>query len=206
MISAVICTANPRVDYFERAVEGILAQEFDSDGWEILVIDNASTSPVAMLPIVSQHGLRVVREERVGLTAAKERATREASGEVVVFVDDDNVLAADYLRTVAELFRDPHLGVVGPHIEAEYEVDPPHWFLHPRMESSVVIRRMPNEGSMSRLFQRPVSIFRMEPGAASGVASLLPILSRSRRRPSGGSPGYKIEWWRGLGHCSVRDI
>ena len=145
MISAVICTANPRLDYLQRTVESVLSQDLDSDLTELLIIDNASVPPVAALPIVAQHDLRVVREERVGLTAAKERAAREARGEVIVFVDDDNVLASDYVRTVAELFKDPRLGVVGPHIEPEYEVEPPNWFLDPRMEGSVVIRRLPNE-------------------------------------------------------------
>jgi glycosyltransferase involved in cell wall biosynthesis len=145
MISAVICTANPRLGYLQRVVESMLSQDLDSQQWELLIVDNASASPVAALPVVSQHGLRVVREERVGLTAAKERAAREVTGEVVVFVDDDNVLAPDYLSTVAELFEDPRLGVVGPHIEPEYEIEPPNWFLDPRMEANVVIRRLPNE-------------------------------------------------------------
>jgi hypothetical protein len=145
MISVVICTANPRSDYFQRTVESVLSQDLDDEQSELLIIDNASVPPISTFPIVSQHGLRVVREERVGLTAAKERAAREASGEVIVFVDDDNVLASDYTRIVAELFNDPCLGVVGPHIEPEYEVEPPAWFLDPRMEGSVVIRRLPNE-------------------------------------------------------------
>ncbi len=145
MISAVICTANPRLDYFERAVESVLAQDLEREGWELLIVDNASTSDVSMLPLVGHYGLRVVREERIGLTAAKERAAQEVHGDVVIFVDDDNVLAADYLRRAAELFDDARVGVVGPHIEPEYEVQPPQWFLDPRMESSLVIRRLPNE-------------------------------------------------------------
>lgn len=167
MISAVICTVNPRLDYFQRAVESVLCQDLDSQQWELLIIDNASTSPVAALPIVSQHGLQVVREERVGLTAAKERAAREVSGEVVVFVDDDNVLASNYLRTVAELFEDPRLGVVGPHIEPEYEIEPPDWFLDQRLENSVVVRRFPNE----RLYVStiPETGFHFPAGAGSCV-------------------------------------
>lgn len=145
MISAVICTVSPRPDYFRRTVESVLSQDLDQEQWELLIIDNASPTPVAASPIVSEHGLRVVREDRVGLTAAKERATREVRSDIVVFVDDDNVLAPDYLSTVAKLFDDPRLGVVGPCVEAEYETRPPAWFLNEQMESSLVIRRLPNE-------------------------------------------------------------
>ena len=167
MISAVICTANPRRDYFQRVVESVLSQDLDSQQWELLIVDNASASPVAELPVVSQHRLRVVREERVGLTAAKERAAREANGEVVVFVDDDNVLASDYLSTVAELFEDARLGVLGAHIEPEYETEPPGWFLDPRMEASVVVRRLPNQ----RLYVSsiPETGFYLPAGAGSCV-------------------------------------
>jgi glycosyltransferase involved in cell wall biosynthesis len=145
VISVVICTANPRLDYLQRAVRSILAQDLDPKEWELLIIDNASSKPVAQLQFVQERGLRVVREQRVGLTAAKERATREVCGDVIIFVDDDNVLASDYLSTVAELFIDPHLGVVGPHIEPEYEVPPPRWFLTPHLEGTLVIRRLPND-------------------------------------------------------------
>lgn len=167
MISAVVCTANPRLDYFERTIEGLLAQDLDNRRWELLIVDNASASAVAEIPVVLRNGLRVVREERVGLTAAKERAAREITGEVVVFVDDDNVLAPDYLRIVDELFQDPRLGVLGPCIVPEYEVDPPAWFLDPRVESSVVIRRLPND----RLYVStiPQTGFHFPDGAGSCV-------------------------------------
>lgn len=145
MISAVICTANPRLDYLERTVRSVLDQDLDNHLWELLIVDNASSTPVATLPLFSDRDVRVVREERVGLTAAKERAAREVSGDVVVFVDDDNVLARDYLGVVAEIFADEDVGVVGPAITAEYEVPPPAWFLDPRIEASVVVRSLPND-------------------------------------------------------------
>ena len=145
MISAVICTANPRLDYLERTVGSVLAQDLETNRWELVIIDNASSAPLDALPLVLENALRVVREERVGLTAAKQRAAREVTGEVIVFVDDDNVLAPDYLRTVAELFDDANVGVVGPAITAEYEIPPPAWFRDPRVEASVVVRSLPND-------------------------------------------------------------
>jgi len=145
VISAVICTVNPRLDYLERTVKSLLEQDLEKGNWELVVVDNASSRPLETLPVISENALRVVREERVGLTAAKERAAREVAGEVIVFVDDDNVLAPDYLRTVLEIFADANVGVVGPDITAEYETEPPAWFLDPRLEASVVVRRLPND-------------------------------------------------------------
>ena len=41
---------------------------------------------------------RVVREDRLGLTHARTRGIEESSGEVILFVDDDNILREDYLE------------------------------------------------------------------------------------------------------------
>jgi glycosyltransferase involved in cell wall biosynthesis len=52
-----------------------------------------------------------VREEAVGLTNARLRGFAETTGEVIVLVDDDNVLAPDYLEQVVRIARDhPFLG------------------------------------------------------------------------------------------------
>ncbi|MEJ7785320.1 MAG: glycosyltransferase [Solirubrobacteraceae bacterium] len=147
MISAVICTKDPRPDHLNRAIESILSQDLAEDRWELLIVDNASSSPVADLAAVRTAGdrARVVVEPRPGLTAAKECASRELASDVIVFVDDDNVLSPDYLGVVERIFGHEALGVVGPDVRPEYEEPPPSWFRHPQLEASLVIRQLPNE-------------------------------------------------------------
>jgi glycosyltransferase involved in cell wall biosynthesis len=69
---------------------------------------------------------RYMREDELGQTAARLRGIQEASGELLVFVDD-NVLVPDYLiRAAAISARRPDLGVFGAGIlEPEFEVQPP---------------------------------------------------------------------------------
>jgi hypothetical protein len=56
------------------------------------------------------------------------RGIRESSGEVVVFVDDDNVLDTDYLDKVAEVtVSQPFLGAWSGSVEPEFESPPPEW-------------------------------------------------------------------------------
>jgi glycosyltransferase involved in cell wall biosynthesis len=65
---------------------------------------------------------RVVSEERVGLTNARLRGFSEATGEVIVLVDDDNVLAPDYLEQVVRIAREyPFLGTWSGALELELE-------------------------------------------------------------------------------------
>jgi glycosyltransferase involved in cell wall biosynthesis len=125
-ISCVICTHNPWKDFLQRTLEGLRLQTLPSDQWELLVIDNASDTPVEP-GLLSWHPRgRVVREDRLGLTNARTRGIEESSGEVILFVDDDNILREDYLEQVLRIHaRLPVLGCFGAAvIEPEYEVQP----------------------------------------------------------------------------------
>jgi glycosyltransferase involved in cell wall biosynthesis len=141
MISVVICTLNPRQDYFERCLRAIATQRLKRDGYEVFVVDNGSSKPVAELDIVRELRFPVIREERPGLTAARECAARNAKHDLLVFVDDDNVLSSDYLINAASIFADPKIGYLSGEILPEYELAPPKWFS--RFEKLLAIRRFP---------------------------------------------------------------
>jgi glycosyltransferase involved in cell wall biosynthesis len=110
-----------------------------------LLIDNASRQPLAEAVDISCHPRgRYVRENRLGLTAARLRGIQEASGELLVFVDDDNLPAPDYLaQATAISARCPDLGVFGAGIlEPEFEIQPPVE-LRPRL-GLLALRREPS--------------------------------------------------------------
>jgi glycosyltransferase involved in cell wall biosynthesis len=141
-ISVVICTHSPRVALLRRAVEAIIPQLGRVDGSELLIVDNASADPMAVLAFAAEPGVRVVVEPRLGLTSARECAAREAKGEIVIFVDDDNILDADYLAQAIALFSDHSIGVLSGRVEAEYEAVPPTWLL--AHERALAIRYTPD--------------------------------------------------------------
>jgi hypothetical protein len=90
-------------------------------------VDNASTPRIDTLCDLSWHPrARTVREEQLGLTAARLKAIRETDTSLIVFVDDDNLLAPDYLERAVELARCyPYLGVFGAGVLApEFEKRP----------------------------------------------------------------------------------
>src|SRR3989337_147732 len=97
-LSVIICTHNPRPDYLRRALDALKAQTLPLEQWELLFIDNASRERLADLWDISWHPhARHVRESELGLTPARLRGIQESRGEVLVFIDDDNVLASDFL-------------------------------------------------------------------------------------------------------------
>jgi len=126
--SVIICTHNPRPEYLRRALEALRGQTLALSDWELLLVDNASQPRLSDTWNLSWHPhSRHIREDELGLTPARLRAIQEARGETLVFVDDDNVLAADFLERIQAIVADhPHLGVFGAGtLEPEFEATPP---------------------------------------------------------------------------------
>ena len=129
MLSVVICTHNPRSDYLRRCVDALRGQTLPYDRWELLVVDNRSDEPVADRIDLSWHpAARIVREETLGLTPARLRGIRETTGELLVFVDDDNVLDTDFLETALRTAEErPFLGSWSGQCRPGFEEPPPEW-------------------------------------------------------------------------------
>ena len=126
-LSVIICTNNPREDYLRRTLDALQQQTLPRDQWELLLIDNASEEPLAGQWDLSWHpNGRHVREDELGLTPARLRGIQESSGELLVFVDDDNVLQGEYLEICIGIAHDqPHLGCFGAGLlEPEFETTP----------------------------------------------------------------------------------
>lgn len=128
-ISVLICAHNPRADYLGRVLHSLRAQTLPLAQWELLLIDNASKVPLSTTADLAWHPSgRHVREEELGLTPARLRGVREAQGELLVFVDDDNVLQPDFLEIAAGIARDwPQLGTWGGRVQPEFEQPPEEW-------------------------------------------------------------------------------
>ncbi len=128
-ITVIICTHNPRPDYLQRCLEALVEQSFPKHQWELLVVDNRSDEPLAGRFDLSWHPCaRLIREETLGLTPARLRGIREAAGELLVFVDDDNVLDPDFLEGAVRVSGEkPFLGSWSGQCRPAFEQPPPEW-------------------------------------------------------------------------------
>ena len=126
--SVIVCAHNPRPNYLSRVFEALRQQTLDKGCWELLLIDNLSDEPLAGKWDMSWHpNARHIHEPELGLAPARRRGMCEASSDLLVFVDDDNVLAADYLSQALRIEEEwPRLGVWGSaSIVPEFEAVPP---------------------------------------------------------------------------------
>ncbi len=129
VLSVIICTHNPRCDALEKVMAALKNQTLSMQQWELLLIDNASDTVLAVEVDLSWHpNARHVREEQLGLTAARMRGIQEAKAETLVFVDDDNVLEQNYLEITQQISQSwLVLGAWGGQIIPDFEVQPPDW-------------------------------------------------------------------------------
>jgi len=102
--------------------------------WEVVIVDNASTdgtsgSAERSWPSGAPAPLRVVHESRLGLAHAHARGFAEARHEIVTWVEDDNLIAPDWLETVVDVMQaHPEVGACGGLNEPLCEGEPPAWF------------------------------------------------------------------------------
>lgn len=128
-ISLILCSHNPNFDYLEKTIVSLKAQTLSTDKWEFILVDNASKEFISNKVQLNWHSnSRHIREEKLGLTQARLCGIQAAVGEILVFVDDDNILETDYLQVVEQIGRDyPFIGAWGGCIQPQFEETPPEW-------------------------------------------------------------------------------
>lgn len=101
MISVVIPLYN-KAETVARTLASVAGQTFGD--FEIVVVDDGSTDGSAeIVGGAGIPGLRLVRQNNAGVSAARNRGVEEACGEYVAFLDADDEWKPDYLRTQMSL-------------------------------------------------------------------------------------------------------
>src|SRR5215472_7406434 len=116
-ISVVICCHNGAAR-LPTALAHLLVQESPAAPWEVLLVDNGSTDGSAEIAHSCWRNgpapLRIVEEPCLGLRHARERSLLEAKYPFLGFIDDDNWVAPDWVRTAYEVISsDSSLGALG---------------------------------------------------------------------------------------------
>lgn len=104
LISVVMPVFNPPENFLAVAIESVINQTYAN--WELCIADDASTSPLTKT-VLEQYAAQdsrihvVTRSENGHICKASNSALEIASGELVCFLDHDDVLAPHALFTVA---------------------------------------------------------------------------------------------------------
>ena len=98
--------------------------------WELLVVNNNCTDGTDEVIRTFQDRLPVRRvfEPRPGLSHARNRAIAEATGDYILWTDDDVTVCRDWLVVYTDAFRRwPDAAVFGGPIQPWFDGTPPAW-------------------------------------------------------------------------------
>lgn len=132
-LSVIICCYNSAARLSQTLAH--LAKQVTDVNWEVIVVDNNSTDQTK--EVAEQEWkksslkteLRVVAEKTPGLSAARQKGVQESKFDTIIFCDDDNWLASDYVDTAFKLIHaDPTIGAIGAHGTPVFETTEPKWF------------------------------------------------------------------------------
>ena len=100
-ISILMAVRNPRQEWFQQAVDLVLAQIYPD--WQLCIVDDASDQPVKPPddPRISFAAL----QSRAGISGALNRALGMANGDYIGVLDHDDFLSADALYRVVEALQ-----------------------------------------------------------------------------------------------------
>ena len=130
-VSVVVCTRN-RSAALAGALKALMEIDFDPDRWELLVIDNASTddtNDVARSVIEAHLGrARVIVEQEIGLSAARNAGISATEADIIAFIDDDAYPEPGWLAGIVRAFEEPSVMCAGGPVEPLIEGELPSWF------------------------------------------------------------------------------
>jgi glycosyltransferase involved in cell wall biosynthesis len=134
-LSVVICTYN-RGKYLPMVLDSLKNQTYPRDSFEILLINNNSpdnTSDIVATYLKENPNIPVkyMIELNQGISYARNRGVNEASGDIVVFIDDDETVEAIFLSEISKFFLIyPNVGISAGPVIPVYETEKPKWLSH----------------------------------------------------------------------------
>jgi len=131
-ITVAICTWN-RCALLRQALEQMTKLSIPPDvQWELLVVDNNSTdaTPDVANSFESRLPIRRIFEPKAGKSYALNRAISEASGDYILWTDDDALVDKLWLSAYYTAFkRWPDAAIFGGPVEPAFDGVPPPWLL-----------------------------------------------------------------------------
>ena len=127
-ISCIVVSFNTR-NFTVKAIESLKQQTECSH--EIIVVDNNSrdqTETVVSNYAARLHRIRLVAEQKQGLSHARNRGAIEAAGAYLLYLDDDAVAPPDYLLKIYRIITDLQPDICGGPVYPYYTSPKPFWF------------------------------------------------------------------------------
>ncbi len=155
-LTVCLCTRNPRRDVLAIALGALADQTAPRNAFRVLIVDNGSEPALGaadMAPLIAagvDH--RIVVEPKLGIVNGRRRAIDDAGEGWILFVDDDNELAPDYIENGLKIIRsNPELGAFGGKLVLPDALKAKRW--HKPFLSYIAVREFGEEPVTACTFQ-----------------------------------------------------
>jgi len=131
MITVVIPTRN-RATLLAQALSSLRQQALSRRSFEVVVVDNGSTDATAAVIEAARQelgNLVGIHAPEPGLHTGRHAGLSAATGEVLVFADDDIEALPTWLASIKEAFEDPDVALVGGNNFPLFVQAPPAWLI-----------------------------------------------------------------------------
>ena len=130
-ISVVVATKD-RGPAIDETIDSLLGQDLPPYRYEIIVVDNRSTAEnrryLQKFCESDPDRLHYVREEKLGLSNARNCGIEASRFEIIAFIDDDAVAPPHWLTNILRPFEtEPTVFSVGSKVLARFSTPPPDW-------------------------------------------------------------------------------
>jgi GT2 family glycosyltransferase len=112
---SIIIPSKNQGEIVARCLDSLFALT-DYDRYEVIVVDNRTTDPLALKTFEKYPVKHLVYDEKTfNYSEANNRGVQLASGDFVLFLNNDTeIISSDWLRELVMFFEDPEIGAVGP--------------------------------------------------------------------------------------------
>ena len=135
-VSVIVCCYNSAAR-LPQTILHLVQQNVPADiPWEIILVNNASKDNTSQIALqewnknpLSKVAFTIVEQPLEGLSHAREKGVATSAYDVLIFCDDDNWLAENYVETAFNLLEEwPTAAIIGGIGTAAPETYPPQWF------------------------------------------------------------------------------
>lgn len=107
---SVIVPAYNSQKFIGKCIEALLAQKYQCEDYEVIVIDDGSTDKTA--DIIRAYPVKYLFQKNQGPAAARNIGAKEARGEIILFTDSDCVPSENWIEEMMKPFEKPEVAAV----------------------------------------------------------------------------------------------
>lgn len=174
-LTVCICTHN-RPRYVQDCLDGLAEQSAPRDSFATLIVDSGSPSPAAgeLAHLAEQHGARLVRIDRPGVSTARNTGAWAARTPYIAYIDDDAIPTTTWVTAILHAIDQPGVraALIGGRILPRWEAPLPDWWPH-CLRGVLSIIEHEGEGE----YRSPALPPELEPYAANMVVHVLSLLA-----------------------------